>query len=191
VSKARDYKAEYRRRVQRGLYRGLSRAASRGHAKAGEIKTKPGGRAISPTNPLHRAFERVKDGESLTQTAKALRIAPERLRRYLAENAEVRRERGRLTVVRDRRRFLLPLYTSGRLRKVTVDADNAQVLGRYMGAVGRFLSTNDIGRLAPFEGHGVVNVNGQFLPFETDPNRLYALDAKGELEFHQVYQIQS
>ena len=191
MRRQRDYRAEYERRLARGMGKGLSKAAARGHRGATDNVAGLIGRPIIPTSPLNRAFEQIKAGQSLTATAKAFHIAPERLRRYVAETAEVRRERGRVRIVQDRRRFLLPLYTSGRLRRVTVDAENAQSLGRYMAAVGRFLKTNNAAHLAPFEGQGVINAQGQFLKFETDPNRLYALDAKGELAFHQIYQIQT
>jgi hypothetical protein len=125
----------------------------------------------------------------LARTAKALRISRERLRRYIGDYGDFRRQHGRWRIVVDHRRFQLPMYTAGRVRRVTVDAEGASELGRYMAAVGRFLITNKRAVLRPFEGRGVVNAFGQFLPFETDPDALYALDAKGEVTFHQIYQL--
>lgn len=190
MPKPKDGKAVYQRRIERGLAKGLSRAAARGHAPAGEGPSRNVRWAISPTDALHKGFERVKAGETLTQTAKALGVSRERLRAYIGEYSEFRRVGRQGRIVTDRRLFQLPLYTNGQVRKVVVDAEGASNLGRYMAAVGRFLATNDASILAPFEGQGVVNAFGQFLAFETDPNALYALDAKGELAFHQVYQIQ-
>jgi hypothetical protein len=131
----------------------------------------------------------VKGGESLSKTARALRISRERLRQYVGDHGEFRRQDGRWRIVADHRRFRLPIYSAGRLRWIIVDAEGARELGRYMAAVGRFLKTNRASILEPFAGGGVVNAYGQFVPFETDPNALYALDAKGEQTFHQIYQI--
>jgi len=190
VAKPKDGKAIYRRRIERGLAKGLTRAAARGHARAGEGPPRNVRWTVSPADPLHKGFERVKAGETLTQTAKALGVSRERLRAYIGEFGEFRRVGRQGRIVADRRLFQLPLYTSGSLRKVIVDADGASALGRYMAAVGRFLASNDASILTPFEGRGVVDAFGKTFPFETDPNALYALDAKGELAFHQVYQIQ-
>jgi hypothetical protein len=185
----RNYRQEYRKRIERNLAKGMTRSAARGHPRAGEAMRPKSVAAIGPDNPLHRGFERVKAGQGLAKTAKALRISRERLRQYVGDYGEFRRQEGRWRIVADHRRFQLPVYTAGRMRKVIVDADGASELGRYMAAVGRFLSTNRVSILEPFVGRGVVNAYGQFVPFETDPNALYALDAKGELTFHQVYQI--
>ena len=189
MHRRRDYKGEYRRRIARSLAKGLSRSAARGHPKAGETAALKGHSAISPDDPLHKGFERVKAGEGLAYTAKALRISRERLRQYVGDVGEFRRHEGRWRIVADHRRFQLPMYSAGRTRTVTVDAEGAKELGRFMAAVARFLATNRAGILKPYEGRGLVNIFGQFIPFETDANALYALDAKGELTFHQIYQI--
>jgi hypothetical protein len=190
AGRTRDFKLEYVRRIARGLEVGLDRSAARGHPKSGQDIRPKKPAAISPANPLHKGFERVKAGGGLANAAKALRISRERLRRYVGENADFGRDGRQWRIVVDRRRFQLPLYTAGKMRRIIVNADGASELGRYMAAVGKFLRTNRAAGLEPFEGRGVVNASGQFVPFETDPNALYALDAKGELTFHQIYQIQ-
>jgi hypothetical protein len=38
-------------------------------------------------------------------------------------------------------------------------------------------------------GRGVTDVQGRFHPFETDPQALYVVDAKGKAVFHRVYQL--
>ena len=186
----RNFRREYQSRIARNLAKGLSRSAARGHARAGEGPPHIMRRTISPTDPLHRGFERVKAGETLTKTARALGVSRERLRAYIGEHGEFRKVGRQGQIVVDRRLFQLPLYSNGQLRRIIVDSDGATALGRYMSAVGRFLATNKVRLIAPFEGEGVVNAFGQFFPFETRPNALYALDAKGELTFHQIYQIQ-
>lgn len=190
MARRRDYRAEYQRRIVRNLAKGLSRAAARGHAKAGEAPRILRQMAISPDHPLHIGFERVKAGESLTKTAAALRMSRERLRRYVGENADFQRQGRQWRIVQDRRLYQLPLYTNGQVRKPVLSVEAASEVGRFMRAVGQFLSTNKAEFLEPFVGEGVVNAQSQYLPFETDPNTLYALDARGELTFHLIYQIQ-
>ena len=64
-----------------------------------------------------------------------------------------------------------------------MDRKNARSLGRYMAAVGRFLHSNREAELEVFKGGGVTDGSGHRHPFETDPETLYALDARGEVSF--------
>jgi hypothetical protein len=60
-----------------------------------------------------------------------------------------------------------------------------------MHAVREFLRTGDRQLLAPYDSQwrGVTDVSGRFHRFETDPNRLYELDSKGEPNFPEIYRI--
>ena len=136
---------------------------------------------------LSRAMDRVAAGESLSSVAKAEHLSREALRRYVGERADFRRVGARFQIVQDRRRVTLPLYTAGTVRRVTMDRENATSAGRFMAAVGRFLETNDVAKLAPFVGEGVNDLSGRRHAFETNPEALYALDARGEAPFHQTY----
>src|ERR1700712_1899921 len=80
----------YRRRIERALAKGLSKSAARGHAKIGESTAS--GSAVKPDSRLAEGFVRVAGGESLTATARTLRISRERLRRSIAERGEYVRQ---------------------------------------------------------------------------------------------------
>ncbi len=174
----------YRRRIERLIAEGFSKNAARGHAKIGE-PTKSG-LAVKPDARLDEGFARVASGESLTSTAKALRISPERLRRSIAARGDYVRQGNRYTfkpsVEND-----FPLYSAGKSIRVRVDDENAMRLGAFMSAVGKFLGSGNIVLLAPYVGESVIDVRGKIHPFETDPDALYELRAKGRPEFHQIY----
>ena len=174
----------YRRRIDRALAKGLSKSAARGHAKIGEPTAS--GLAVKPDARLFEGFARVAGGESLAATARALRISRERLRRSLAERGDYVREGRRFTfkpsVEND-----FPLYSNGQSIRVKLDDENAMRLGAFMAAVGKFLSSGHVALLQPHMGEGVIDVRGKFHPFETDPDTLYELRAKGRPQFHQLY----
>jgi hypothetical protein len=184
-------KERYLRRIERGLASGKSRAAARGHAPAHERAPAADRRMLRERDQaLSRGLNRVIEGESLTAVAKALHVSRERFRRFVEENAEIRRVGGRYEVVRDKRINRLPLYTKGNVRTVRVDYDGAKLVGRFMGAVRRFLASNDVAYLRPFDGESVIDVSGIRHPFETSPEVLYMLDARDEAQFYQIYNTQ-
>ncbi|QBM74549.1 hypothetical protein E2E30_01405 [Sphingomonas sp. AAP5] len=166
----------YRKRIERALAKGLSKSAARGHAKIGEPTVS--GLAVKPDTRLGEGFARVANGESLTATARALRISRERLRRSIAEHGDYVRE-GRRYAFKPSIENSLPLYSGGRLIDVKVDDEGAKRLGAYMAAVGKYLPTGRFSLLEPYVGQGVTDVRGIYHPFETDPDTLYELRAKG------------
>lgn len=176
----------YRERIERALAKGLSKSAARGHAKIGEPTAS--GLAVKPDARLAEGFARVASGESLTATARALRVSRERLRRSVAERGEYVRE-GRRYAFKPSVENDFPLYSAGQSVRVRVDDKNATRVGAFMAAVGKFLATGDDALIAPFVGEGATDVRGKFHPFETDPEELYALRGKGRPEFHQVYRF--
>ena len=185
--RGRDHALEYQRRIERGLEKGLSRAAARGHGGAPKT-ARPDRKLLRERDAaLSKGLDRIVAGETLSAVAKDSHISREALRRYVGERADVALVKGRLRIVRDRRRVSLPIYTVGTVRRVTMDRENATSAGRFMAAVGRFLETNDAAKLAPFVGEGVVDLSGRRHAFETNPEALYALDARGEAPFHQIY----
>ena len=82
------------------------------------------------------------------------------------------------------------IYSRGEAVKIVVgDQASASLVGRYMSAVGKFLSERDYNLIKPFIGQSVVDTSGKRHPFETDPNRLHQLDSAGGENFHDVYRI--
>lgn len=186
-TKKRDYKAEYKRRIERGLAKGLSRSQSRGHPKAKEKyikKAKP-----IPDDVMQVSLKSLRSGQSLTEVAKEMRISPERLRNQAKAKGAIRKSKGRWTVLKKLPREML-VYSQGKSAVITVDhMRQASKVGRYMSAVGRFTTSNDVSKLTPFKKKSAKDIKGDVYPFETDPNTLYRLVSTGAEPFEQVYKI--
>lgn len=175
----------YRRRIERALAKGMSLSAARGHAKHGETAAAPP--RWHDDERLAQGLARIVSGETMTAVAKSLRISRERLRRAIETRGSYVREGRRYVFVPDRGNDL-PLYSAGRSIRVVVDRANAARLGSYMAAAGRYLRTNRADVLKPFVGHGITDMDGKFHPFETDPEELYILNARGRPDFRILYQ---
>ncbi len=186
AQKIKNPNSEYSRRIRRLMGKGYSISQARGHPKAGE--TYASGGIFQPDKRLADAVARIKSGDSLTATSKTFHISRERLRQAVWEKGEYVRQGRRYRFI-PRVRNDLPLYSEGESIRVLVDDDHARLLGEFMAGVRKFLRTNKIEHLAPFVGGGVTDIKGQFRPFETDPEELYRLDAKGRAVFHQIYQL--
>ncbi len=194
----RDYKAEYARRIARGQVQGLSRSQARGHPRALEPSkrsisksSKPAQAAKAPKfdRRLEEGFRALRDGQTLTASARSVHVSPERLRRYVAETGMAERQGKRWIIGPDVRPRIMKMFSRGEIEHVTVDPDEARLIGAYHSAVGRFLETNDPAALTMFAGHSVTDVKGKTHPFETDPNTLYQLSETGGDSFEDVYRI--
>ena len=125
---------------------------------------------------------------TLRDAARNFGLSEQHLRRYVKENVNATR-RGRLWIIDDQRPRRFPVYSEGQLKTLTLKPYQASEAGSFMHAAGRFLRTGDRQLLDPYEGRGVADVTGRFHRFETDPNRLYELDSKGEANFPEIYRI--
>jgi hypothetical protein len=180
----RDYKKEYQSRREKGLARGLTIAQARGHAsRPGTARIK-----VVPKSKAELALRLLKEGKTKRAAAKEAGIGTETLTRYLAENVTAKRQ-GRRWIIVDERARIFPVYSEGQLRAALLSPPEATKASEYMRAVDRFLSSGKRELLTAFEGGGVTDVNSEFVPFETDPNALYQLDAAGELSFPEIYKI--
>jgi len=188
--KHRDYASEYRRRIQRGSAKGLSRSQARGHPKATEALASPKrpARPISDEK-LQRALRALRQEKNLAKAARSAGVSTERLR-HAAVNKGAITKHGRRWIVRPDLPRRMPLYSRGREIAIIVgDFDTASLVGRYMSAVGQFLTTNNRALLMPFTGQSATDVKGKAHPFETNPNSIYRLATAGGDVFEQVYRI--
>lgn len=183
----RDYKAEYQRRIARGQVRGLSRSQARGHAKAAEPSL--GGRQQTLADGrLQIALRILRRERNIASAAKSAKVSTERLRKLAVERGLIEKDGGRWKLTPTLLRQM-PLFSKGRLSVVTVTADEATEVGRFMSTARSFLETNKASLLEPFRGRGVRDKAGKFHPFESNPNALYRLAAGGEASFEQIYRI--
>jgi hypothetical protein len=112
--KNRDYKAEYTRRIERGLTQGLSRSQARGHPGPAEPPVTKATAKVGYNVRLEAGFKALKEGKTLTESAKEVRIAPERLRHYLQSQGIGRKVRGRCMAGPDNRKRHMLLYSEGK-----------------------------------------------------------------------------
>lgn len=189
-SRKRDYRAEYAHRIARGEAAGKSRSVARGHARAGERPRPAGPRLAAGKGPYELAVRQIARGSTLRASARELGLREEPLRRYLKENVQAERN-GRKWTITDNRPRQFPIFSDDAIAHPWLTPAEATRASDYMRAVGKFLFSGRRKLLARFEGAGVTDINGRFFPFETDPDRLYELDAAGELSFPELYKIVS
>jgi hypothetical protein len=184
----RDYQVEYARRIARGLAKRLSRSQARGHPRAGEssIRARPAKFDLR----LEAGLKALRQGKSLTATARAQKVSPERFRNYVKGLPFVEKRHGRFVVGTDPRRRRVRFYSNGRpVTTIVQGYQPALLAGTYWDAVGEFLGTNDPDYLAPFIGAQITDVRGRTYTLETRPNVLYRLAREGGETFEQVYRI--
>lgn len=183
----RDYKAEYQRRLERGRVKGLSRSQSRGHPKAKE-------KSIRKPRPISDAafqisLKALRSGKTLTEAAREIRVSPERLRNQ-AKAKGIIKQRGRKWIVRNDLPRQMLIYSRGEAFSLILDkVRHSSKAGRYMSAVSKFLRTNDAAHLNSFVRKSVTDSGGKTYIFETNPNTLYRLSARGGESFENVYRL--
>ena len=182
----RDYKAEYLSRIEHGLKKGLSRSRARGHepGRSGEHLANVYNRSLEDTL---RSF---RESRNLTKSARQHHVSAERLRRYARQNRAVRKVGRQWVFLKDIRSRTVPLYTQGEFKVVTAKGFAAASKGfKFMIDVDRFASTNDLRYLSKWNGEGIEDIDGRWVPFETRPNVLYRLIAIDKEPFEQIYRI--
>jgi len=187
--KERDFQAEYRRRIERAATRGLSRSQARGHPKAteGHVSRKPAKPLESER--LQFGLRSLGRGKSLAETARELRVSPERLRHHLS-SLNVTEKRGRRWVVKDDLQRTVQVYSDGRSKVITVPNHKAaRFVAGFMSQVNLALNHNDPGFVNFYDGMSVTDVHGISHPLETDLNALYRLDVSRSETFEQIYRI--
>jgi hypothetical protein len=187
MQKSRDYKKEYQRRIANAAKRGLSRSQARGHARTGEAPIKS--RLAMPDMKLEAALKALRNLGNQTSAARSAGVSPERLRRFLRENALAERTGKTWRITDMRPREMMVISNGGTTQRLLRGADEASLNGKYLNAVKAFLNSNDVGFLLPFRGRSVIDAKGQTHLFETDPNTLYRLAHAGSEAFHEIYRL--
>ena len=190
MARQRDFKTEYARRVASAQRRGLSRSQGRGHARHGEAPAKPRPQTVHDDR-LEAGLRLLRQTGNQGRAAKEAGISPERLRRFLRENALAER-RGRQWHFSDHRLRRMTVISGGEANGLILRGfDQASLNGQHLNAVRQFLGSNDIELLFPFEGQAVIDAQGRAHSLETDPNTLHRIAAQGDEVFHNIYRLLS
>ena len=187
MAKSRNFKAEYQRRIASAAKRGLSRSQARGHARANEAVLRAG--SVSDRDRLTAAFQEMRRTGSQSAAAKALNIAPERLRKFVREHQLAERHGRTWKISGELKTRMLVTSEGDRKSVVFVGPDQVSMNGRHQYAIKAFISSNDRELLRPFEGQSVIDAKGNSHLLETDPTVLYRLAAAGSEVFHEIYRL--
>ena len=176
-------------RSRRPGTRGLPRSPARGHAElaARRIKARP---PIDDPR-IEAAILQMDRKVSMSAAARAAHISRQRLLKFLVKRRLVK-HKGRRWFLRAELIRRVLIITSGRPRVIWVCGyEAARLIGEYQEAVKKFLASNDIGILKPFEGVTVRAVSGRQYVLETGPNALHRIAAMDSPQFHEIYEITS
>jgi len=190
MARKRDYKAEYKRRIANGLKRGLSRSQSRGHPSITEVKTSDPN-TTKYNVQLEEALKELRRGSTQKASARSAGVSVERFRKFIYSNQLAKRDGLQWNMTDERSRRVSTIH-KGESKKIFVpNFAEASKAGEYSKAAGEFIRSNDIKHLEPFEADGLIDIQGKFFHFETDPNALYRHADQDNPAFHEVYQIVS
>jgi hypothetical protein len=177
AKRKRNYKLEYKRRIRRAKARGLSRSQARGHARAGELSISAKARARLEDARLQQGLRALSKGESVASAARTSGLSAERLRKYITEHKLARKQGKRWLLIERRLRWQWGIFSEGRLHSIVVqDPATNSVIGKYLNAVRKLLTTNDAKALRRFRRTSVRDIAGRSYRLETNPNTLYRLD---------------
>ena len=146
---------------------------------------KRGNRRDTYNRALHVLARMRRTGETLTSAAREEHIDLRTVRKYLGAelrgitNGEVQPTKA------DRRVRNMMIPTEKGVEPSSIHGSKeASQLGRYMSAVGKYLTTGDISGLEEFEGQTIA---GRQLI--TDPDVLNSLAQAGALQLDQIYAL--
>jgi hypothetical protein len=143
------------------------------------------GKTDTYNRALHVLARMRRTGEALTAAAREVHIDPRTVRKYLGAelrgitNGEVQPTKADRRV----RNMLIPTEKGVEPSSIHGSKEASQ-LGRYMSAVGKYLTTGDISGLEEFEGQTIA---GRQLI--TDPDVLSSLAQAGALQLDQIYAL--
>jgi transcriptional regulator GlxA family with amidase domain len=142
--------------------------------------------------PLLNAIPKQLDhARRVKSSAQSTGVSESQLRRlirtYKLAKWDRKTRRWRIT---DRARREVGIISNGSAKAIIVRGfAKAQLAKSYSAAVKRFLETNDVAVLAPFQGQLITDINKQNHPLETRPNVLLRLaNAGGDAEM-KIYRL--
>jgi hypothetical protein len=181
----------YRRRLERAAKRDQSLSTARGHG----VKPLPmwQTRQVSDKEGYRKSLtvlSQMRQGQSLYEAARAERIAPDTVRRYVGA-ALVREPGGRYRAKStDRFARRMKFLVSGKVIVVEpANSREASKLARYWAAVNYYVTTGDAKPLWSFRRQRLRVVGKIQLPFLTSLEDIYQLARAGELSFEDLYAL--
>jgi hypothetical protein len=129
--------------------------------------------------------------KSVKGAARSTGVSESKLRRlirnYRLARWDPKKRRWRIT---DRARREVGIISDGSAKAIVVRGfAKAQLAKAYSAAVKRFVETNDVAALAPYEGQSITDIDKRTYLFETRPNVLLRLaNAGGDAEM-KIYRL--
>jgi hypothetical protein len=129
--------------------------------------------------------------KSVKGSARSTGVSESQLRRLIRKYKLARWDRNkRRWRITDRARREVGIISSGSAKAIIVRGfAKAQLAKAYSAAVKRFLETNDVAVLAPFEGQSITDINKRTYEFETRPNVLLRLANTGGDADMKIYRL--
>jgi len=169
------------------------RALSNGNTRSPEKPKTRKRRVRKPTTKLpsddrfETALKYLREGRSQKRAAEIGMVSVGRFRRFLRDHKLAKRK-GRKWIITDRRIREIEVFSEDGLRHIRVRGfGGASLTMRHRAAVQKFLDTNDISLLTPFDGQAVNDVSRQKHILETRPNVLYRIANAGSDADMKIY----
>lgn len=152
-------------------------------------RRKPARSKIVPDKGMETALKYLREGRSQKRAAEIGMVSVSRFRRFLRDHKLAKRRGGRW-VITDRRVREVQVFSEAGIQHIRVRGfGGASLAMRHRAAVQKFLDSNDLSLLAPFEGQTVKDASRLKHILETRPNVLYRIANAGSDADMKIYRL--
>ena len=167
--------------------RGKRAQPKRRSKKSSKRTSRP--RHIPSGDAFEIAFKLLREGRTQKRAAELAGISTGRFRRFLRGHKLARFRNGRWRVT-DRRSRQIRIISNGKSQAITVRGFARASIGmRHLAAVWRFLDSNNVAELAPFERQSIADIDKKEHLLETRPNVLLRLANTGSDAEMKIYRL--
>ena len=186
-SRSRSGKQKQRSNHRGALLGGKQKSSSKTKVHKKQITKRAA--KLPSDDRFETALKYLREGRSQKRAAEIGMVSVSRFRRFIREHKLAKRK-GRLWVITDRRTREIQIISQHGVEHIRVRGfGGASLAMRHRAAVQKFLDTNDISLLAPFEGGAVNDISRQKHMLETRPNVLYRIANAGSDADMKIYRL--